>query len=147
MRVKGVHHIGIAVRDLEESLRRWSALFGAERRPIEEIPARGVRLAHLRFAEGPEIELISPLGDASPVAKFIESRGEGIQHFTLEVDDIKTAMHELRQAGLQFVSDTPHQGAGGVLVAFVHPRSLNGVLVEIRQGEKSGARRVNPAGG
>jgi methylmalonyl-CoA/ethylmalonyl-CoA epimerase len=141
MKVKGIHHIGIAVRDLEESLKRWSALFAAEPGPIEEIPERGVRLGHLRFAEGPEIELVAPLGAASPVAKFLESRGEGIQHFTLEVDDIETAMRELGQAGLQFVSDTPQIGAGGVLVAFVHPRSLNGVLVEIWQSSKSGARK------
>jgi methylmalonyl-CoA/ethylmalonyl-CoA epimerase len=141
MKVKGVHHIGIAVRDLEESLRRWSALFAAEQSPIEEIPERGLRLARLRFAEGPEIELVAPLGDASLVAKFLESRGEGIQHFTLEVDDIKTAMGELKAAGLQFVSDTPQIGAGGVLIAFVHPRSLNGVLVEIRQGQKPGATK------
>jgi methylmalonyl-CoA/ethylmalonyl-CoA epimerase len=141
MRVKGVHHIGIAVRDLEEALRRWAALFGAERSPIEEVPERGVRLAHLRFAKGPEIELIAPLGDASPVSKFLESRGEGIQHFTLEVDDIETAMRELSRAGLQFVSAEPQAGAGGVLIAFVHPQSLNGVLVEIQQGRKSGAEQ------
>lgn len=146
MKVKGVHHIGIAVRDLEESLGRWSALFAAEAGPIEEIPERGVRLAHLRFAEGPEIELVAPLGDASPVAKFLESRGEGIQHLTLEVDDIEMAMVELSRAGLRFVSDAPQTGAGGVLVAFVHPRSLSGVLVEIRQGRKSGAKRASPAG-
>jgi methylmalonyl-CoA epimerase len=141
MKVKRVHHIGIAVRDLEESLKRWSALFAAEPGPIEEIPERGVRLGHLRFAEGPEIELVAPLGAASPVAKFLESRGEGIQHFTLEVDDIETAMDELSRAGLGFVSDTPQTGAGGVLVAFIHPRSLNGALVEIRQGRKSGAKK------
>ena len=141
MKVKGVHHIGIAVRDLEESLGRWSTLFAAERGPIEEIPERGVRLAHLRFAEGPEIELVAPLGAASPIAKFLESRGEGIQHFTLEVDDIETAMRELSRAGLSFVSDTPQIGAGGVPVAFVHPRCLNGALVEIRQGRKCGAKK------
>ena len=144
MKVKRVHHIGIAVRDLEESLKRWSALFAAEPGPIEEIPERGVRLGHLRFAEAPEIELVAPLGAASPVAKFLESRGEGIQHFTLEVDDIETAMRELDQAGLQFVSDTPQIGAGGGLVAFVHPRSLNGGLGEIWQRRKSGARKSAP---
>jgi methylmalonyl-CoA/ethylmalonyl-CoA epimerase len=141
MRVKGVHHIGIAVRDLEESLRRWSALFAAEPSPIEEVPERGVRLAHLRFAEGPDVELVSPLGDASPVSKFLESRGEGIQHFTLEVDDIEAAMGELRRAGLQLLSENPHPGAGGELVAFIHPRSLNGVLVEIRQGQRPAAKK------
>jgi len=140
MKVKGIHHIGIAVRDLEESLRRWSALFAALPSSIEEIPERGVRLAHLRFAEGPEVELVSPLGDASPVDKFLESRGEGIQHFTLEVDDLEQAMAELSRAGLRFLSETPQTGAGGGLVVFVHPRSLNGVLVEIRQGRKPGAK-------
>ncbi len=134
MKVRGIHHIGIAVRDLEEALSRWPALFGVERGPIEELPARGVRLAHLRFAEGPEIELVAPLGADSPVAKFLDARGEGVQHFTIEVDDLQAAMAELRQAGLQFVSDTPQAGSRGVPVAFIHPRCLNGVLVEIRQG-------------
>jgi methylmalonyl-CoA/ethylmalonyl-CoA epimerase len=147
MRVKGVHHIGIAVRDLEEALKRWSALLGAERSPVEELPERGVRLAHLRFARGPEIELIAPLGDASPISKFLGSRGEGIQHLTLEVDDIEMAMDELSRAGLQFMSARPQAGSGGVRIAFVHPRSLNGVLVEIRQGRKSGAKKTSPADG
>jgi methylmalonyl-CoA/ethylmalonyl-CoA epimerase len=147
MRIKGVHHIGIAVRDLEEALKRWSTLFGAERSPVEEIPERGVRMAHLRFARGPEIELIAPLGEASPVSKFLESRGEGIQHFTLEVDDIETAMDELSRAGLQFMSAGPQAGAGGVRIAFVHPRNLNGVLVEIRQGRKPGAKKASRADG
>jgi methylmalonyl-CoA/ethylmalonyl-CoA epimerase len=136
MRITGIHHVGIAVVDLEESVKRWANLFAAEPGPIEEIPERGVRLAHLRFAEGPEVELVSPLGTASPVSKFLESRGEGIQHITLAVDDIEGAMRELSRAGLRFLSETPQIGAGGALVAFVHPRSLNGVLVEIRQGPR-----------
>jgi methylmalonyl-CoA epimerase len=134
MKVKGVNHIGIAVRDLESALSRWTALFGAESSSIEELPERGVRLAHLRFAQGPTIELVAPLGAASPVARFLEKRGEGIQHFTLEVTDLEGAMAELRRAGLELVFNTPQPGAGGIPVAFIHPRSLNGVLVEIRQG-------------
>ncbi len=134
MKFKGIHHIGIAVVNLEESLARWASLFGAIPGPIEEIPERGVRLVHLRFSEGSEIELLSPLGEKSPVAKFIESRGEGIQHFTLEVDDIEAALSELTLAGLKLVSEKPQAGAGGAQVAFIHPRSLNGVLVEVRQG-------------
>jgi len=141
MKVKGIHHIGIAVRNLEESLRRWSTLFGVGPGPIEEIPDRGVRLAHLRVAKGPEIELVAPLGADSPVARFLESRGQGIQHFAFEVDDIETAMDELRRAGLKLVSDTPQKGAGGVLVAFVHPQSIDGVLVEIRQSGKARAKK------
>ena len=141
MRIRGVHHVGIAVSDLEKSLLRWTAIFGVPASPIEELPERGVRLAHLRFVEGPEIELIAPLGDASPVAKFLESRGEGIQHFTLEVDDIGAAMRDLSRAGLQFVSDAPQEGAGGIPVAFVHPKSLNGVLLELRQGQPAGRKK------
>jgi methylmalonyl-CoA/ethylmalonyl-CoA epimerase len=137
MKFKGIHHIGVAVANLEESLAKWGALFGAEASPIEEIPERGVRLVHLRFADGSQIELLAPLDEASPVAKFLASRGEGVQHFTLEVDDIETAVRELTRAGLQFVSEQPQTGAEGARVAFVHPRSLNGVLLEIRQGRKS----------
>ena len=140
MKSRGVHHIGIAVADLEESLARWVDLFGAVPGPIEEVPERGVRLAQLRFPEGSEIELLSPLGEASPVARFLEKRGEGIQHLTLEVDDIGTALDELTRAGLQVVSEGAQAGAGGAQVAFLHPRSLNGVLVEIRQGPKPGPR-------
>ena len=141
MRVRGVHHIGVAVRDLETSLARWSALFGATGSPIEEIPERGVRVVHLRFAEGPDIELVAPLGEGSPAARFLESRGEGLQHITLEVDDIAAAMRELGRAGLRFVSDEPQEGSEGALVAFAHPKGLNGVLLELRQGRPPGGRR------
>jgi methylmalonyl-CoA/ethylmalonyl-CoA epimerase len=136
MKFRGIHHIGIAVFNLEESLAKWAALFGATPGRVEDIPERGVRLVHLRFAEGSQIELLAPLGEASPVAKFLESRGEGVQHLTFEVDDIKTALGELTRAGLQLVSEKSQTGAGGAQVAFIHPRSLNGVLVEIRQGRK-----------
>ncbi|MFZ2053327.1 MAG: methylmalonyl-CoA epimerase [Candidatus Aminicenantales bacterium] len=136
MKFTGIHHIGIAVTNLEESLTRWATLFGAAPGPVEEIPERGMRLVHLRFAEGSQIELLAPLGEASPVARFLESRGEGVQHVTLEVDDIEAAVAELTRAGLQLVSEKPQTGAGGARVAFIHPRSLNGVLVEIRQGRE-----------
>lgn len=136
MTFRGLHHIGIAVSDLEKTATRWGALFGAVRGPVEEIPERGVRLVHLRFAEGPQIELLAPLGDASPVAKFIESKGEGVQHITVEVDDIEEAVRELSRAGLRLISEKPQTGAGGSQVVFIHPHSLNGVLVEIRQGRR-----------
>jgi methylmalonyl-CoA epimerase len=138
MRVRGVHHIAVAVSDLEGSLRRWTSLFDAVGSPIEEIPDRGVRLAYLRFSEGPEIELVAPLGKSSPVAKFLESRGEGPQHITLEVDDIAAAMDELGRAGLRFVSAGPQEGSEGALIAFIHPKDLNGVLLELRQGRPPG---------
>jgi methylmalonyl-CoA/ethylmalonyl-CoA epimerase len=142
MKFLGIHHIGIAVSNLEESLGKWRDLFGAVPGPVEEIPERGVRLVHLRFAEGAQIELLAPLGESSPIAKFLESRGEGVQHFTIEVDDIEAAVTELTRAGLRLLSESPQTGADRSQVVFIHPRSLNGVLVEIRQGRKPGS----PAG-
>ena len=141
MKIKAIDHIGIAVRDLEKGQVRWTALFGPESGPIEEIAARGVRLVKLNFPEGPSVELISPLGDASALAKFLEDRGEGIHHFCLEVEDIEAMMEELKNAGLQFVSDKPQKGASGSLVAFIHPRSLNGALVELREGKAPRKRK------
>jgi methylmalonyl-CoA/ethylmalonyl-CoA epimerase len=137
MRFRGIHHIGVAVRDLEEALSRWASLFGAHAGSIEENSARGVRLAELRFEQGPAVELVTPLGEGSPVAKFLKERGEGIHHFALEVDDLEAAMEELRRGGLAFVSEKPQTGAGGSLIGFIHPRGLDGVLLELRQPPKS----------
>jgi methylmalonyl-CoA/ethylmalonyl-CoA epimerase len=133
MKIKGVHHLGIAVRNLDESLAGWARLFGSRSSAIEEAPERGVRLAQIQFPEGPAVELLEPLGENSPLAKFLDSRGEGLHHFTLEVEEIEAVMEELRQAGLQFVSEIPQAGAGGTRIAFIHPRSLNGVLLELRE--------------
>jgi methylmalonyl-CoA/ethylmalonyl-CoA epimerase len=133
MKIKGIHHLGIAVKNLEESLARWAALFGTRVGAVEEAPERGVRLAHLHFPDGPEIELLAPLGKNSPIAKFLAERGEGIHHFTLEVEEIEAVMAELKRAGLQFVSEIPQIGVGGSRIAFVHPRSLNGILLELRE--------------
>ncbi|MBM3284409.1 MAG: methylmalonyl-CoA epimerase [Candidatus Aminicenantes bacterium] len=126
-----IDHIGIAVRNLEESVARWTALFGVKASPVEELPERGVRLVHLCFPGGPVIELVSPLGPESPVARFLEARGEGIHHFTLEVEDIEGMMEHLKKAGVQFTEDKPRAGAGGSRIAFVHPKTLNGVLLEL----------------
>lgn len=133
MKIKAVHHIGIAVENLEESASRWAALFGAKRGAVEEIPERGVRVIQLHFPEGPAVELVSPLGGQSAVAKFLEKRGEGIHHFTLEVEDIEDAVEQMKKAGLALTTDRPGAGAGKSLVVFVHPKSLNGVLLELRQ--------------
>ena len=131
MRVKAIHHIGIAVKNLEESASRWAALFGARSVAIEEIPERGVRVIHLHLPEGPAVELVSPMGGQSAVARFLEKRGEGLHHFTLEVEDIKGTVKHLKKAGLEFITESPQAGTGGSLVIFVHPKSLNGVLLEL----------------
>jgi methylmalonyl-CoA/ethylmalonyl-CoA epimerase len=135
MKTKTIEHIGIAVRDVEKSQARWTNLFGAKSGPIEEITERGVRLAKLNFPDGPAVELVSPLGEGSPLAKFLEERGEGIHHFCFEVEEIEAMMEELKKAGLEFTSEKPQKGASGSLIAFVHPRSLNGVLMELREAK------------
>jgi methylmalonyl-CoA/ethylmalonyl-CoA epimerase len=139
MKTKSIDHIGIVVRDLEKNQARWTTLFGARSGPVEDVEERGVRLAKLNFPEGPAVELISPLGDASPLTKFLEDRGEGIHHVCFEVEDIGAMMEELKKAGLEFTSEKPQKGATGSLIAFVHPRSLNGVLLELREDK---ARRM-----
>ncbi|OGD21925.1 MAG: methylmalonyl-CoA epimerase [Candidatus Aminicenantes bacterium RBG_16_63_16] len=133
---RGVQHIGVAVRNLEASLAAWETLFGARAGPIEVNFERGVRLAVLSFEEGPEVELVTPLDGNSTVARFLERRGEGLHHLALEVDDIEAAMAELRRNDVELVSETPQSGMGGSRVVFVHPRSLNGVLLELRQAPK-----------
>jgi len=140
MKIRTIEHIGIAVRDLEKNLSRWTSLFGARSGPVEEVKERGVRLAQLDFSKGPAVELISPLGENSPLAKFLKERGEGIHHFCFEVDDVGAMMENLKKAGLEFTTEKPIKGGTGTLIAFVHPRSLNGVLLELREA-KTGPRQ------
>ncbi len=137
MNIRAIEHIGIAVRDLEKNQSRWMNLFGARSGPVEEIKERGVRLAQLRFSKGPVVELISPWGENSPLAKFLEERGEGIHHFCLEVDDIGAVMEHLKKEGLEFTTEKPIKGGNESRIVFVHPRSLNGVLMELREAKPS----------
>jgi len=135
MRIERIDHIGIAVRDLEESLARWQELLGVKARKIEEIKERGVRLVHLDLEKGPSVELVSPFGEESPLAKFIEERGEGIHHFCFKVKDIEKVMEELKKKGIQFVQEKPQRGARGSLIAFIHPVSFNRVLIELKESK------------
>ncbi len=136
MKIRGIGHLAVAVRDLEGSLAKWAALLGAQSCGIEELPEMGVRLAQLRFSSGPTIELLAPCGENSPIEKFLAERGEGIHHFSLEVEALEKMMEEFHQAGLRLVSSSPRAGAGGSRVAFVHPRSLNGVLLELEEASR-----------
>lgn len=133
MKINKVDHIGIVVRNIEESLAKWVDLFDAEAGEIEEIEERGVRLVSLEFEKGPSVELVSPLGEDSPVSKFLRERGEGIHHVSLKVKDIDKVMERLKAKGVEFVQDKPVRGAKGSRIAFLHPRSLNGVLLELKE--------------
>lgn len=134
--VERVDHIGIAVRSIAESRRLYETL-GLRVAAIEEVPDEGVRVALIPCGET-SIELIEPLDDASPVARFLEKRGPGIHHLCLGTDDIAAADARLRDGGLEVLRDRPTRGAGGCWVQFVHPRSAGGVLLELSQGPGRG---------
>jgi len=127
-----IDHVGIAVKSIAEAARLYVAGLGLELERIETVSEQGVKVGFLPLGES-EIELLEPLSAESAVAQFLEKRGEGLHHLCIEVPDIRAAMARLREQGARLLSEEPSQGAGGSLVAFVHPRSANGVLLELSQ--------------
>jgi methylmalonyl-CoA/ethylmalonyl-CoA epimerase len=128
-----IEHIGIAVKNLDESVALWTEMLGLKVRGIEEIEERGVKLAHLELEGGPSVELVTPCGEDSPLEKFLKDKGEGIHHFCIEVGDIEAAIGKLKEKGIQLVHDEPQKGAEGSLIAFIHPRNFNGVMIELKE--------------
>lgn len=129
------HHLGIAVRDLEGTLARYRAL-GLVPTSVEAVPTESVRVAFLD-AGGVRLELLEPLGPEGAVHRFLERRGEGLHHLAFEVEDIVAEMARLGKEGFQLVDERPRPGAHGRSVAFVHPKSLHGVLLELVQEPRS----------
>jgi len=127
-----IHHIGIAVRSLDEAATRFGGLLGLERGDRYDLPEWGVSALFLPVGES-NLELLEPHGEDSSVGKFLARRGEGLHHVCFEVDDIETSLREFEQQGAQLIDQKPRKGAGGHLVAFVHPKSSHGVLVELKQ--------------
>jgi len=125
------HHIGIAVRDLEGTLARYRAL-GLVPTSVEDVPPESVRVAFLD-AGGVRLELLEPLRPEGAVHRFLERRGEGLHHLAFEVEDIVAELARLGEEGFQLVDEGPRPGAHGRSVAFVHPKSLHGVLLELVQ--------------
>src|ERR687890_1569383 len=125
-----VDHIGVATRSIKESLAFWRDALGLEVGHTETVEEQGVRVAMLPAGE-PRVELLEPTGPASPVAKFLEKRGPGIHHVAVRVDDIRAALARLRREGARLIDEEPRVGAGGCLVAFVHPAASGGVLLEL----------------
>lgn len=128
-----IDHIGIAVRSIEEARKTYEAL-GLHVEEIEDVPHEGVRVAMIPCGES-RIELLEPLSDDSPVAKFLEKRGPGVHHLCLGSDDVRSDDSRLREAGFQVLRPEPTRGAGGCWVQFVHPKSTGGVLLELSEGE------------
>ena len=127
--IRNVDHIGIAVRALEDRLKFWSEGMGLEVEGMETVESEKVRVAFLP-AGRTRVELLEATDDDSPIAKHIERRGEGIHHITFEVDDIEKMLAAMETAGVQVLGDGAREGAGGHKVAFLHPKSTGGVLVE-----------------
>ncbi|HEY0430640.1 MAG TPA: methylmalonyl-CoA epimerase [Pyrinomonadaceae bacterium] len=127
-----VAHIGIATQHLEDALALWRDALGLQVDYQEEVTEQGVRVAMLQVGDT-HIELLEPLNGGSPVGKFLEKRGPGIHHIAIEVEDIQASLADLKARGARLIDETPRNGAGGCLVAFVHPQSANGVLLELVQ--------------
>jgi methylmalonyl-CoA/ethylmalonyl-CoA epimerase len=130
--IKKVHHIGIVVKNLDEALEVYENLFGAKPSKIELIQQQGVKAAFLPMAEGGEIELLEPIDPQSGIAKFLESRGEGIHHVCFEVENVDQELCMLADKGAQLIDKQSRLGLAGK-VGFIHPKSTKGVLIELAQ--------------
>jgi len=131
MKVTRLDHIGIAVKSIAESLKVYEAM-GLKSVGVEEVAEQKVRVAFLPIGEA-EIELLESTAPDGPVAKYIEKNGEGIQHIALRVDNLEAALAEMKAKGVRLIDEKPRYGAGGAKIAFVHPRSTGGVLLELSE--------------
>lgn len=127
-----IHHIGVAVADLDASIRLYTSALGAELVQRATNEKEGLEAAFLRVGDG-EIELMAPLRDDSPVGKFMAKRGPGLHHVAYGVTDIDESLAEARDAGLELIDNEPRVGMHGTRIAVVHPKSLEGVLTELVQ--------------
>ncbi len=125
-------HIGIAIADLDAALKFYRDALGLDVRAPEDVPSQHVRV-HFAPVGPASLELLEATSPQSPIARFIDRRGPGIHHLTLRVDDIRAVLARLRERGVRLVDDEPRAGAEGALVAFIHPASTGGVLVELVQ--------------
>ena len=129
--IKRIDHVSIAVKNLDEALGVYKAVFGLESVHTETIPDQGVKAALIKVGDG-EIELVEPIDPEGGVAKFIERRGEGIHHICLEVDNIDEELKSLEAKGVALIDKQPRKGLAG-MIGFVHPKATKGVLVELAQ--------------
>jgi methylmalonyl-CoA/ethylmalonyl-CoA epimerase len=127
---RGIHHLGVAVDDLDAALATYQRLFGARLEHRETVPEQGVEAASLRIG-GDRVELLASLGEETPVGKFLANRGPGMHHVAYEVDDVGAALNELAAKGAELIDERPRRGLFGLEVAFVHPDAVHGVLAEV----------------
>lgn len=130
MAPRGIHHLGVAVDDLDSALETYERLFGAEVEHQATIDGQGVRAVSLRIGEG-RVELLEALGQDTPVGRFLAKRGPGMHHVAYEVNDLRATLAELTREGAELIDREPRAGLFGLEVAFVHPDSVHGVLSEV----------------
>ena len=130
MAARGIHHLGVAVADLDEALETYARVFGAELEHRDTIADQGVEAASMRVGEG-RVELLAALGPDTPVGKFLADRGPGMHHVAFEVDDVGAELHRLAAGGTELIDERPRRGLFGLEVAFVHPHATGGVLAEL----------------
>ena len=133
MEPRGIHHLGVAVADLDQAVATYERLFGARLEHRETVPDQGVEAASLRVGED-RVELLASLGEETPVGKFLAKRGPGMHHVAYEVANVGEALDELAAEGAELIDDRPRRGLFGLEVAFVHPDAVHGVLAEIVSG-------------
>jgi methylmalonyl-CoA/ethylmalonyl-CoA epimerase len=130
---RGIHHLGVAVEDLDEAVATYEQLFGAELEHRDRVPDQGVEAASLRLGRS-RVELLASLGEDTPVGKFLAKRGPGMHHVAYEVADLESSLSELAGRGAELIDTEPREGLFGFQVAFVHPDSVHGVLAELVAG-------------
>lgn len=133
MALRGIHHVGLAVVDLDEAIATYERLFGATVEHRDALAEQGVEAAALLVGEG-RIELLAPTGEDTPVGRFLARRGPGMHHVALETDDVQSTVRELSEAGARMIDESPRRGLYGLEVAFVHPDTVHGVLTEVVSG-------------
>jgi methylmalonyl-CoA/ethylmalonyl-CoA epimerase len=130
VRPQGIHHLGVAVEDLDDAVATYGRLFGAEIEHRATVEEQGVRAASLKIGAG-RVELLEPLSEETPVGRFLAGRGPGMHHVAYEVSDLDATLAALADAGADLIDDEPRPGLFGLQVAFVHPESVHGVLSEV----------------
>jgi methylmalonyl-CoA/ethylmalonyl-CoA epimerase len=136
MKTLKVDHIGIAVKNLEETLKFYEEVLGMTCTGKEEVAEQKVRVAFLPVGDS-EVELLESTDPEGPIAKYIDKKGEGIQHIAFRVDNIEEAIENMKQKGVRMIDEIPRYGAGGAKIAFCHPKSTGGVLVELSEREEA----------
>ncbi|MDR3255421.1 MAG: methylmalonyl-CoA epimerase [Synergistaceae bacterium] len=132
MKTTVIDHIGIAVSDINEALKFWEGSLGIKCAGVETVEDQKVKTAFLPIKES-EVELLEATSPESPIAKFIEKKGEGIHHIAIRVDNLEAALAELKGKNIRLIDETPRKGAGGAMIAFIHPKATGGILLELSQ--------------